>query len=92
MRSPNLSTIELVDQSQCFKFKLVFIESAIRSMIQMGNMSESHVGDGLSSIMLSLVGEFENLQESFNCLVSNGDKSTTATRHEAMNPDSEQNR
>lgn len=87
MKKADLSAIDLIDQSNNFKFKLMFMESAIRSMIQMGNMTESRIGDGLSSFMCSLVSEFENFQQEFSHLILDDDNSTASTQSGLVDPD-----
>ncbi len=84
MCKTNLSAAELIDQSEDFKFKLIFIESAVRSMIQTGNMSESYIGDGLSSVMLLLVSEYENLQQIIESLILSRDDSAASNLNDSV--------
>ena len=66
MYTENFPSVEFNDKFDDYNFKLTFIESALRSMIQTGNITESYVGDGLAVIMLSLIEEYKDLKNSID--------------------------
>ena len=63
MLTDDLSVAEIADQLDDSYFKLIFLESAIRGLIQTGNINESYVGEGLAIVLRSLISENKGLQK-----------------------------
>ncbi len=62
MDSTNITKTELLDKFDDCNFALSFLESALRSMFETGNINEAHVSDGLSTILFSLISEYKKVQ------------------------------
>ncbi len=53
---------EIADKFDDFYFQSVFLESAIRGLVETGNINESYVGEGLAVILRSLYNENRDFQ------------------------------
>lgn len=60
--TPTPTKTELSDKFDDCNFALSFLESALRSMFETGNINEAHVSEGLSAILFWLVGEYKEVQ------------------------------
>ncbi len=72
MLKKDLSVAEIADKFDDFYFQSVFLEAAIRGLVQTGNIDELHVGEGLAVLLRSLYKENRDFQhlilERINCL------------------------
>lgn len=61
--NPTPTKTELLDKFDDCNFVLSFVESALRSLFETGNINETHVSEGLNAILIWLVGEYKKVQE-----------------------------
>lgn len=79
MSQYQLSVAEIADKFDDCNFQLIFIESAMRSMIQTNNFSELHVGEGLSVTLLSIIHNYQDIQKAIDYHIQFQQRSATST-------------
>lgn len=61
MTKNEIPMVDWIDKFDDSNYRLIFMESALRSMIQDGNIEESDIDEGISLIMRSLIDDYHYL-------------------------------
>ncbi|MCG8640290.1 MAG: hypothetical protein MI862_11155 [Desulfobacterales bacterium] len=65
MDKNQMQIAELFNRFESSIFKLIFMEAALRGMIQTGIIEEPKVSEGISGVFSSITQEFELIKDQF---------------------------
>ena len=87
MNKEEIYVAEWLDKFDESNFTLIFMESAIRSMIQDGNINELYVTEGVSSVLCSLVEDYQQLSKTVKSFFQSLTITTMPTTKDSVDKD-----
>lgn len=87
MATKKISVVDWLDKFDESNYTLIFMESALRSMIQDGNIEESFVDDGISNVLRSVIEDYQYLLKVMKDFFQSSTISATLTIKDSIDKD-----